>query len=147
MKDEINNNIIDSFSKIFREIKHSIFYKSKNSEVTLLQYQALWCIKKSKKAHMGDIAKNFSITMPTATSLIDKLIQSKLAKRENDNKDRRIVRISLTNEGEKILKEMTKQRKNKINKLLSYLSVSDKKELSKILNKLVEKTEVHESSI
>ena len=41
---------------------------------------------------MGDIASHFSTSMPTATALIDKLIAAKYVKRENDAKDRRIVR-------------------------------------------------------
>ena len=145
MKDEINVEISEALTKIFKTMKNSMSFKSKAGEVTMLQFQALWCIKKSQKTHMGDIAKYFSITMPTATSLINKLIDFKLVNRENYRKDRRIVRISLTKDGEKILKDMEKQRETKINKLLSFLSVSDKKDFLKILNKISEKSDYEKS--
>ena len=90
---------------------------------------------------MGDIASHFSTTMPTATALVDKLIAAKLVIRENDAKDRRIVKISLTKAGEKLLTEVKKQRANKMKKLLSYLSKQDKLELLRILEILAEKSE------
>lgn len=139
MNDEINRKIIEAMSKVMRIMKSNMSFYSRHTHVTLLQIEALWCIKRKKQIHMGDIAQNFSITMPTATSLIDKLIAAKLAKRVNDKKDRRIVRITITREGDELLKEVSKQKENKINKLLSYLSDLDKRELLKILEKIIEK--------
>ncbi len=144
MKDEINNEIIDMMSRLFRTMKHSMSFNSKHSHVTMLQFEALWCIKKSKHAQMSDIAENFSITMPTATSLVNKLITTKLANRENDKKDRRIVRITLTRQGEKLLDEIAKQRNNRIHELLSYLSTQDKKDFFRILKTIVKKSESYE---
>ena len=144
MNDEINAEIIDAMGKVMRTMKHSMDFKSRGSHVTMLQYEALWCIKKSKHAQMRDIANHFETTMPTATSLIDKLIATKLTKRENDRKDRRIVRISLTREGERLLRNMARQRESKIHNLLSYLSIGDKKELLRILEKMVGESEKYE---
>ena len=141
MSDETNSEIIENLSKVMRTMKHNMSFHSRHSQVTMQQFEALWCIKKSKHAQMRDIAQNFSITMPTATSLIDKLIGTSLARRENDRKDRRIVRISLTRNGERLLKEVAKQRESKMNQLLSYLSEKDKKELLRILKTIVEKAE------
>jgi DNA-binding MarR family transcriptional regulator len=89
---------------------------------------------------MGDIANHFATTMPTATALVDKLITAKLVKRENDIKDRRIVKINLTKQGEKLLTQVKKQRASKMKKLLSYLSKQDKLDLLRILEVLAEKS-------
>jgi DNA-binding MarR family transcriptional regulator len=85
---------------------------------------------------MRDIAKCFSITMPSATALIDKLIEMKFVFRKNDETDRRIVKISLTKQGEKLLEEAMKQRMDKINKFLVSLSKKDKEDLLRILQKI-----------
>ena len=144
MSDELNREIIDSMSKVMRTMKHSISINQRHPQVTMHQFEALWCIKKSKHAHMSEIAQHFSTTMPTATSLVDKLIASKLARRKNDNTDRRIVKISLTGRGEKMLSEVATQRENKINKLLSYLSEKDKRDLLRILQTIDKKAEEYE---
>lgn len=144
MSDEINNEIIDMMSRLFRTMKHSMSFHSEHSHVTTLQFEVLWCIKKKKHAQMGEIAENFSVAMPTATALINKLIITKLVKRESDKKDRRIVRIALTKQGEKLLDEMAKQRNNRIHELLSYLSGKDKRDFLRILKTIVEKSESYE---
>lgn len=141
MSNEINNKILEAMFKLVRDFKGSMSEKFEHSHLTLLQAQALDCIKGKGDTHMGDIANHFSTTMPTATALVDKLIAAKLVKRENDPKDRRIVRISLTKEGEKLLSEAKKQRANKMNKLLSYLSKEDKTELLRILDILASRSE------
>jgi DNA-binding MarR family transcriptional regulator len=141
MAEEINNQILEAMFKLVRDFKGSMSDSFKHSHLTMLQCEAMMCIKKHKQAHMGDIASHFATTMPTATALIDKLIGTKYVKRENDAKDRRIVRLSLTNSGEKLLLESTKQKTNKMDKLLSYLPKQDKLELLRILNILAEKSE------
>jgi DNA-binding MarR family transcriptional regulator len=141
MADEINDKILEAMFKLVKDFKGSVSDSFKHSHLTMLQCEAMLCIKKHKEAHMGDIASHFATTMPTATALIDKLIGTKYVTRENDANDRRIVRINLTKSGEKLLLEATKQKANKMNNLLSYLSKQDKLDLLRILNILAEKSE------
>ena len=93
---------------------------------------------------MREIAAHFATTMPTATSLIDKLILARLVKRGNDITDRRVVKLTLTGHGEKILEEISNHRKEKISKILSYLSEQDKKDLLRILNTIANKASSNE---
>ncbi|MGA2911237.1 MAG: MarR family transcriptional regulator [Candidatus Levyibacteriota bacterium] len=141
MEDEINDQILEAMFKLTRDLKGSISGSFEHSHLTILQCQALECIKKHVGTHMGDIASHFATTMPTATALVDKLITAKLVKRENDLKDRRIIRISLTKQGEKLLVEVRKQSANKMKKLLSYLPKQDKLELLRILEILAQQSE------
>lgn len=141
MADEINEQILEALFKLVRDFKGSMSDNFEHSHLTMLQYQALECIKKHAGIHMGDIASHFSTTMPTATVLVDKLIVAKLVERENDPKDRRIVKINLTKSGERLLSEVKKKRANKMNKLLLYLPKQDKTALLRILNTLAEKSE------
>lgn len=141
MADEINEQILEAIFKLGRNFKDSMSENFEHSHLTMLQCQALECVKKHVGAHMGDIASHFSTSLPTATALIDKLITAKLVIRENDIKDRRIIKISLTKSGEKLLSEARKHRANKMSKLLSYLSKQDKLELLRILETLSEKSE------
>lgn len=139
MADEINNKILEAIFMLGRNFKGSMSDSFKHSHSTMLQCEALMCIKKHKDTHMGDIAAHFSTTMPTATALIDKLIGAKYVTRENDAKDRRIVKINLTKSGEKLLNEVTKQKAEKMSKLLFYLSKQDRLDLLRILNVLAER--------
>lgn len=141
MANEVNEQIIETLFKIARNLKGSMHGDFEHSHLTMLQCQALECVKKKKNAHMADIAEHFATTMPTATALIDKLIAAKLVKRENDVKDRRIVKIFMTKLGDRFLHQVIKRKSEKMGKVLSYLSEQDKLELLRILNVLAEKSE------
>lgn len=141
MDSKINLQITEYMFKVLKTMKHNISLSSENLHVTQVQFDALCFIKKHKFVEMHQISEYFSTTMPTATSLVDKLIAYKFAIRKNDPKDRRIVRISITNKGEKILSQALKHRTFVMNKLLSYLSAEDKKDLLRIFQNIVEKTE------
>lgn len=144
MKEEINSQIVEVIFKMMRGMKDSFSFASKTSHLTMLQFEALHYIKKSGEVQMSDIADCFSITMPSSTALMDKLIEMNYVSRKNDTKDRRIVRISLTEQGKKLFDEAVKQRAGKISKNLSYLSKEDKEELLRILSVVVEKLETNE---
>lgn len=137
MADEINNQITETIFNFLRSVKPTMCFDSKTSHLSMVQLETLIFLNKRKDAQMSDIATHFSITMPSATSLINKLIELKYAQRKNDVKDRRVIKIHLTSQGESLLDEAMAQRKQKINKLLSYLSLQDKEDLLRILQKLV----------
>jgi DNA-binding MarR family transcriptional regulator len=141
MAEEINEQILEALFKIARNFKGSMHNDFGRSHLTMLQCQALECVKKQKNVHMHDIASHFSTSMPTATALIDKLIAAKLVKRENDDKDRRIVKIFMTKLGDKLLHQVIKRKSEKMGKVLSYLPESDKQELLRILSTLAVKSE------
>lgn len=137
----LNDNVIEIIFRISRLMSREMAYNSDVVNLSMLQLQALILIDKNKIIHMGDIATHFKIEMPTATSLLNKLVVMKLVKRKTDKKDRRIVRLNLTNKGKNLLKNAMLQRSKKINKLLFYLPLKNKKELLKILDEIVVKME------
>jgi DNA-binding MarR family transcriptional regulator len=140
MNDKVNNKITDIMFKVFRNVKHNIYLDSHKTHLTPAQFEALIFIKKNKEANMGDIADCFSTTMPTATSLIDKLILAKYVVRQSDPTDRRIVRIMITKNGEDALSETLLHKEKVMNKILSFLSPNDKLELLRIMQKIADKS-------
>ena len=140
MTSKLNSEIIEHIFVVMKTVKHKMSLCSESSHITAVQFDALKFISANKQVTMSQISDYFSTSMPTATSLVDKLISSKLVTRKDDLKDRRIIKINLTKLGEKILAKAFKSRTNSMNKMLSYLSQSDKKELLRIFKKIVDKT-------
>lgn len=140
ISNSIDEELIESFFKISRFLRDLSVTKSTTAQLTMLQLETLVLLKKNGKSTMGEIAKCFQIKMPTATSLLNKLIKAKLVKRSANSKDRRIVEITLTANGNLALKNFITARKAKIRRFLSYLSPSDKKELLKIIQKITKET-------
>jgi len=113
----------------------------KTIHVSILQLQALVFLHMKKNAQMSEIANHFKIELPSATSLINKLVEMNLVTRKADKEDRRLVRISLTKQGETLLSEGLRARAKHMEHILSFLSQADKKELLRIIQKLIQALE------
>ena len=138
MKDSYTNQLIETFFNLSRLMKESMSFGRDFANLTLLQIQALIFIKRNQKVQMGEVAQNFKIELPSATSLVNKLCILKLAERKLDDSDRRMVYIVLTSKGVKMLEKVMDERSKNIRKNLSYLSQEDKKDLLRISKTLLE---------
>jgi DNA-binding MarR family transcriptional regulator len=86
------------------------------------------------------LAERIGTTPSAVTQLIDGLIKERLVIRTEDETDRRKVRLSLSDEGKRRLKEMKKIHLEAITKLSSTLSESELDQLHLLLKKMVEPT-------
>lgn len=134
MKQDATTEIIETMFKISRFMKQEMSYTNNLMHLSMLQIQTLIYIHKHENTSMSGIAEYFRTELPSATSLITKLCDQKLVERFDDPQDRRLVRISLSAEGKTLLERAQRERKIKIEKMLSYLSVSEKSELLNILH-------------
>src|SRR4051812_45551873 len=48
---------------------------------------------------MSELAEEMSISLPSATSLVNRLVDHGWVKRDQDDKDRRVIRLDLTDSG------------------------------------------------
>jgi len=136
VKQNLDDKIVDLMLLISRNFKQSDHCATKNINLTLQQIHTLIFIVKRNKTTLSDIASFFAITLPSATVLINKLIVLSLVQKSNDRKDRRVINIKLSVKGKSILEEAMKARSLKAHKLLSYLSLEEKKQLYLIFNSL-----------
>ncbi|GIW64198.1 MAG: hypothetical protein KatS3mg092_0131 [Patescibacteria group bacterium] len=135
MKNNIDKKISEHIFSIYRKMKKNFDLMKKN-ELTMIQLHALIFIKENKNCQLTDLAKNFSITLPTANSLIEKLIKLNLISRKNDQKDRRIIHLFLTKKGENIINKLIKQRQTCFSSIINKLQEVEKNQLLKILEKI-----------
>jgi DNA-binding MarR family transcriptional regulator len=136
MKEDKTGELLEMLFKISRLMKGDMSYTNNFTHLSLLQVQTLIFLCQNKKSSMSDIAQYFRIELPSATSLINKLSKQKLIDRCEDPQDRRLVMITLTNEGKVLLEQVVHERKIKLEKMLSYLSVQEKSQLLTILTTL-----------
>lgn len=107
--------------------------------LTLPQFIILGYLQKEQECKMSQLADFMQVSLPTATGLVDKLVRQKLVLRLPDPKDRRIVRIRLTGQGQRLIKKIQAQRHKTIKELFSQISEFDRKEYLRILNNVKEK--------
>lgn len=134
-----NNIIIDLILSLSRMVRSGMSFDKGNKRLTVYQFQTLLFIAKKKEIRMADVSQNFNITKPTATVLINSLVQNGYLKRTIGKIDKREIKLSLAKKGQKILDQAAKYRSARINHILSYISAKDKKRLEIILQTIVQK--------
>jgi DNA-binding MarR family transcriptional regulator len=89
---------------------------------------------------MGDIHEELHMANSTVTVIVDYLHEAGLVKRRRDADDRRVVLLEITDAGNKIMKDLLKQRQDFMKQALTGMedSASD---LAYHLEKLLQKIE------
>ena len=136
VKNRINDQILEVIFEVSRGIREEMAVDCQTQQLTVLQLQALVFIHKKKSLQMTEIADFFKISMPTATALLDRLVNFGWVERCENKKDRRMVNVSLTKKGESLLNKALAIIRQKVNKMLSYLSLEDRKQMLRILSNL-----------
>ena len=136
MKTNTTDKLIEEMFGMFRHMRSEMSFTNNFIHLSILQIQALMFISHNEHVSMSDLADYFRIELPSATSLVNKLCEQKLVNRYEDLKDRRLVRIGLTEDGKKLTEEAMCHRRKKVEKMLSYLSEKEKTELMSILKTL-----------
>jgi DNA-binding MarR family transcriptional regulator len=124
-----------------RMLREEMRYSSNIAHLSILQIHTLSFLKEKRNAQMSEIAENFHIELPSATSLLNKLVALQLVERQSDEKDRRMVRIALTDAGNDILEKAMEEKLTHMEHTLSYLTEEEQHELLRLLEKLNERIE------
>lgn len=96
-------------------------------------------ISKQKELTMSKLAKNLDIGFSTATSIIDRLIEKNLVVRERNGGDRRVVKVFLSKEGEKIMSSYQEQTKISFKKMIEFLTEDEQECFILVLEKIANK--------
>lgn len=134
--DRLATDLIEATFTLTRCIRTNMSFSHDLAHLSILQMYALVFIKKNDGVQMTEIATQFKIELPSATSLINKLTKMKLVTRKADEKDRRIVRLYVTNEGRTLLEQAMKEKVQNLSKILSLIPEADREQLLVIIKKI-----------
>jgi len=89
-----------------------------------------------KGIRVSDIGAHLSVASPTITQQVNNLVTHGYVQRNIDSEDRRAVRITITEKGEKALNEHSKAFFSTINDLVVFLGEEDSIVLADLLGKV-----------
>ncbi len=102
----------------------------------MLHFHALRYIEGKGKPLMRELAAFLRVTPPAATLLVEGLVKDGLLARSLDVKDRRAVRIMLTQKGKTFLAQGIRKKMRTLKKLFSVLSPKEHDQLIALLRKI-----------
>lgn len=85
---------------------------------------------------VSEVANHLGVTLSAATGLVDRLVKAKLVTRERDQKDRRVVWVKVTQDGEAAVAAAEERRRAALRKLVRHLPEEDLATLCDILERL-----------
>jgi DNA-binding MarR family transcriptional regulator len=117
------SNIVSRILHSYNEISKGINPPSLQSiELTSAQIKALITFHGTEEYTMSELSHNLGVTLPTTTSMINRLIQFGFIGRKRDNNDRRVVKVKLTVRGRAILRKLMEERRIALEVLLQALN-------------------------
>ncbi|WP_098049703.1 MarR family winged helix-turn-helix transcriptional regulator [Bhargavaea cecembensis] len=135
----------DEIAFLEKELRHiSALIKQSGREIldnypiTPPQFVALQWLLEHGDMTIGDLSNKMYLAFSTTTDLVDRMEKNRLVKRVRDDQDRRVVRIHLLEDGERIIEEVIEKRRYDLQEVLSDFSPEEVVNLSSMLTKLQE---------
>ena len=100
------------------------------------QLRAMAAFDENIQYTMGELCKISQVTMPSMTEMVDKFVARGIVERVRDTRDRRVVKVILTDKGKKAHKKIMTSRDKGLIEMFEKLSGNDLDALMKSLTKV-----------
>lgn len=136
-----NNNFFELIhnAELFNDATMTLFMKKFNLNVNISQILALSKLKEEGPQKPSSLALALGYTSGAITKLTNNLVKEGYILREHQKNDRRVVLITITKKGLKVLEEAQKQGQNMRNEVYSVLNIEEVEQLLSIQKKLFER--------
>lgn len=104
--------------------------------ITPPQFIALQWLFEHGDMTIGDLSNKMYLAFSTTTDLVDRMEKNELVVRIREEQDRRVVRIKLLKEGERIIEEVIEKRRDYLQNVLTEFSEEEVEQFSFLLEKL-----------
>ena len=138
---QLDNETVASIEKDLRYISGLIKQKGReilsNYTITPPQFVALQWLREIGDMTIGDLSNKMYLAFSTTTDLVDRMEKNELVVRVKDPNDRRVVRIHLLEEGERIIDEVIKKRQEYLEGIMYNFTDEEIEQLNTMLMKLL----------
>ena len=137
-----NEESVANIEKSLRYIATLVKQKGReilsNYTITPPQFVALQWLLEGGDMTIGELSTKMYLACSTTTDLVDRMEKNELVQRVKDPNDRRVVRIHLLEEGERIIAEVVKKRQEYLHGILVNYTPEEIIVLEKCLSRLHE---------
>lgn len=95
-----------AMTRIIKNTRHPFGRLAEDHDLTQQQLYTLWQLQEHGPMTMGALAELLSVTHGVATRMVDRLLKKGMVERNHNEKDRRVVLISLSRLGARVTAEV-----------------------------------------
>ncbi len=126
---EERTSAIDLLRKVNRFLRAGDLDIDAVADMTMAQMRVLFRLRKHGAITSGKLAASLHVTLPTITSVIDRMIGHGLVERSDDPNDRRRVIVALSSDGEALVERIQQGRRQRLTLLVDALGEDDLRSL------------------
>lgn len=126
--------------QIAKNIRISNFIDNVRAGLTLSQVATLRLLEEagSGTLSMGQIARELGVSLPTTSSLVDRLHREGMVARVVNDRDRRVVLVRLTRKGRTVIQRMLGLLTDLLTRLLADLTEAEQESLAQAVERVFE---------
>jgi DNA-binding MarR family transcriptional regulator len=112
-------------------------------ELTLTQIKLLHHLEaQPRELTLKEAAEAVHVSLPAASRMVDDLVRRGFAQRREDEEDRRMKRVCLTDGGRTVIRRINAARLNRLTQFTETLSNPERRSLAAALSRLLEREDV-----
>ncbi len=137
-RDQISRHILQSATAIYEMIGPAVPPEWFSSEITVSQLRVLLLLK-VRQLKMSQLAGELGVSLPTASGIMDHLVNKGMVLREADPADRRVVLCRLSPAGEALTGKLWDFGRVQIEQMLEALTVEELEKAAEVVDILQRK--------
>ncbi len=95
------------------------------TDLSMAQLRILFILASEHSITIGQIAEKLGVGIPTASYQVEKIVQADFARRTEDSADRRRTFVTLTEQGEELVRQVSQGRDEQLHLVLDRLDHAD----------------------
>jgi DNA-binding MarR family transcriptional regulator len=123
-KEDLIDSALSLADQLFRQLFHTVPKDLLTLDVTMPQLKILLVLYIVGPTRMSAIASELDVTLPTATSLVDRLVDKGYVSRETQPGDRRVVICRLSETGQKVIGQIWESSRISSHEILDEMDVT-----------------------
>ncbi len=135
-KEDLVQHILRMSEALYNALSPGVPTEWLSSDLTVAQLRILLVLQSRGPTRMSDIASTLSVTLPSATGIVDNLVKKELVERETDPTDRRLVICKMSPAGQESINRLWSSGQFQMERLLDGLSLEQLRKAADVADML-----------
>ena len=139
------DDILSLADRLFRALLPTVPHELLTLDVTMPQMKVMLLLYVRGPIRMTNLANDLKVTLPTATSLIEKLVEKNYVLRDTQSDDRRVVLCKLSASGQKVIAGIWTSARKRSEQMLLSLEYSKLEMFRDVLNAMMQSSDTQQA--
>jgi DNA-binding MarR family transcriptional regulator len=119
--DDRATEIIEALAPLLAHHRHRWAARCQAHGLSIIGFQVLALLEMHGGMPMTRLAEELDVALPNATGIVGRLVERGIVQRTRDDSDRRLVLVTLTDAGQRLIGEMEAGRRDRMSRLIAHL--------------------------